>query len=56
MANRSMAGKILKAKKEGVKEMTESANNFSCTRFFRDTARSRYGADFWLKGVKCTAK
>lgn len=56
MANRSMASKILKAKKEASKEMIESANNFSCTRFFRDTARSRYTAGFWLKGVKGTAK
>ncbi len=42
MANRSMAAKIIKAKKEAVKDMTESANNFSCTRAFRDTRQSKY--------------
>lgn len=45
MANRSMAGKILKAKKEAMKEITESANNFSCTRAFQDTRKSKYN---WL--------
>lgn len=49
MANRSMEGKILKAKKEAVKEMTASANNFGCTRFFAATSKSRYSKEFWLK-------
>ena len=46
MANRSMEGKILKAKKEAAKAAKESANNFGCTSFFVGTRKSQYN---WLK-------